>query len=208
MHYCLTLITKELPSEEELYSVLKKFNDEELYKDIEDENGNITCLADTMTKEEIMEKYPFTWDWWQVGGRYGGHIKYKMQEEDYKYYNHNICNKKYKSEFFDDLQKHYQDRWKRNLKTNELDECDFVQYLGFNDDIIYCDGAKISDIQNIDHIKDDFGYCIYDSINDIAYARKVWNGDTYIETENYQEKVKNIIENNADGFLTIIDLHD
>ena len=208
MHYCLTLITKELPSEEEIGLALERFNEEEIYKDIEDENGNITCLYDGLTKQEKMEKYPFTWDWWQVGGRYGGRIKYKIQEDDYKFYNHNICNKKFKSQFFDDIQKYYQSPFGRSIKTNEIDECDFVQYLGLCDDFIYCDGAKIQDIQNIEHIKDDFGYCIYDSINDIAYARKVWNGDTYIETENYAEKVRNIIENNADGFLTIIDIHN
>ena len=208
MHYCLILITKELPNEEDINKVLSRFNSEELYKDIKDENGNITCLANTMTKEERFEKYPFTWDWWQVGGRYGGNIKYKMQEDDYKFYNHNICNKKYKSKFFENMQKYYQRPLGRDLRTNEIDECDFISYLGYNDYFIYCDGAKISDIQNIEHIKDDFGFCIYDSINDVGYAREVYVGGGFVKTENYQDKVRNIIENNKDSFLTIIDLHD
>ena len=62
MHYCLTLITKELPSKEEIDLVLKRFNDEELYKDIEDENGTKIFEGDIVKARHNYLSYLIKWE--------------------------------------------------------------------------------------------------------------------------------------------------
>lgn len=205
MHYCLVLVTKDLPTDEHIGKVLEKFDNKKLYEEVSD---GVT-LFDTLTTEEKKLRYPFSYDYWQVGGRYGGYIKYKLQEDDYKFYNHNINMKKVRSKLYDKLQENYKDRIAM-VFGYEVDECDFVNYLGLHDKFLYCDGAKISQIQNIEEIKNDFGCYIYDAVNDIAYAREYWVGgeEGWQKNEDYQRQMREIIENNADGFLTIIDLHD
>ena len=76
MHYCVHLLTKELPSENKIAAIMKPYNSELVYgSDEEDEQID----------------YPvFTWDYYQIGGRYKAELKLKVDEEgsaNREYYN-------------------------------------------------------------------------------------------------------------------------
>lgn len=73
MHYCALLITKELPTKNEISEIMKPYYE-----------GN--AKYDEETDERIGEYPVFEWDWYQIGGRYNGSLKLKIDEED-TYYN-------------------------------------------------------------------------------------------------------------------------
>lgn len=191
MHYSLLVLTEKLPTKKDLDKILAPYNDDKLY-----DEKNDTTLVDTLTSEEMLSKFPFTWDWYQIGGRYGGNIKYKMDADDYKYYNHNLNHKKFISTFFDNLQK----------KDTFFDECNYAQYLGTHDNIIYCDGAYIKSIKNIKALKD-FGCYIIDKNKKVFY-REAWNGNEFIKNKNYSNELVKILDEQGDCFLTILDIHN
>ena len=65
MHYCLLLITREMPSENRISEILKPYDEENLECD---ETG------------EIISFPIFTYDWWEIGGRYSGKLKLKIND--------------------------------------------------------------------------------------------------------------------------------
>jgi hypothetical protein len=65
MHYCLLLITREMPSENRISEILKPYDEENLECD---ETG------------EIISFPIFTYDWWEIGGRYANKLKLKIDD--------------------------------------------------------------------------------------------------------------------------------
>ena len=65
MHCCLLLITREMPSENRISEILKPYNEENLEYD---ETG------------EIISFPIFTYDWWEIGGRYANKLKLKIDD--------------------------------------------------------------------------------------------------------------------------------
>ena len=65
MHCCLLLITREMPSENRISEILKLYDEENLECD---ETG------------EIISFPIFTYDWWEIGGRYSGKLKLKIDD--------------------------------------------------------------------------------------------------------------------------------
>lgn len=65
MHYCLLLITREMPSENRISEILKPYDEENLECD---ETGEITSFP------------IFTYDWWEIGGRYASKLKLKIND--------------------------------------------------------------------------------------------------------------------------------
>lgn len=63
MHYCLLLITKEMPSEDRISEILEPYNEEDLECN---KNG------------EVISFLIFTYDWWEIGGRYTRKLKLKI----------------------------------------------------------------------------------------------------------------------------------
>lgn len=63
MHYCLLLITKEMPSEDRISEILKPYDEEDLECN---KNG------------EVISFPIFTYDWWEIGGRYTRKLKLKI----------------------------------------------------------------------------------------------------------------------------------
>ena len=64
MHYCVHLLTKELPSENKIAEIMKPYNSELVYSS-DDEDKQID--------------YPvFTWDYYRIGGRYKSELKLKV----------------------------------------------------------------------------------------------------------------------------------
>lgn len=69
MHYCVHLLTKELPTKDEIEKIVQPYNSEIVY-------GN-------SDGEGKMINYPiFTWNWYEIGGRYKAALKLKVGEED------------------------------------------------------------------------------------------------------------------------------
>lgn len=41
-----------------------------------------------------------------------------------------------------------------------------------------------------------------------AVARSSWNGNSFIEDKNFDDKYAKALEDNMNGFITVIDIHD
>lgn len=65
MHCCLLLITREMPSENRISEILKPYDEENLECD---ETG------------EVISFPIFTYDWWEIGGRYASKLKLKIDD--------------------------------------------------------------------------------------------------------------------------------
>lgn len=65
MHYCLLLITREMPSENRISEILKPYDEE-----------NLECDE----TDEIISFPIFTYDWWEIGGRYASKLKLKIND--------------------------------------------------------------------------------------------------------------------------------
>ena len=147
MHYCVHLLTKELPSENKIAEIMKPYNSELIYDSDDEEDKQID--------------YPvFTWDYYQIGGRYKPEWMY--HEED----------------------------WFMNM--------------GFGDGYILVDGAKQSDVLNINKL----GCYVCILPDGSAIAKDSWNGKDIIKDEKFDEKYKQAITDNMDGFITVLDIHD
>lgn len=180
MHYCIHLITKELPTEEEISKIMKPYNDDM----VEDYND---C--------------PFSWDYWVIGGRYGGGIKLRINEEDEEY-RWQFCSHKPREGklFYSSILKQIRYSFPELRNSEE----DWYQYLGYLDNCLYVDGAKIKDILNLK----DLGCYICIDVNQNVIVRETWDGEHFITNQSFDEEYKRILEESKDYFLTILDVHD
>ena len=93
MHYCLLLVTKEIPSESRISKILQPYDEE-----------NLECNKNN----EVISFPIFTYDWWEIGGRYSGKLKLKIDNNDEKYdweYISDRNKKLFHSKLLTDLQK-------------------------------------------------------------------------------------------------------
>lgn len=185
MRYCLMLFTKEFPTKEKIDNMMKKYT-----------WGN--------NHSENHDEYPqFTYDWYQIGGRYNGSIKLKVVLEDEKYRWQYYAREPRNGRLFwsfllNDMQ--------RNMKTALYDEGKYLCSMGANDGFLYVDGAWIADILNFDE-QDCYTFMTADGE---AYSRKWWNGDDFIPNDDFEEKLKFAKDKakEENQFVTIIDYHD
>ena len=171
MHYKGFIITKELPTEERLAEILAKY------------------------EENLEESKEFEWDWWQIGGRYGGKLKihFDPTETPENYYLYHTRNHKhFISRLLDDLKE----------KIPHFEELDYLTYMGLWEDTLYVDGAYYKDIIDFDITN---CYLVIDDEENL-YIRETWNGDNWIKHENFEEEVEEIDLNGK--FITSIDFHD
>lgn len=188
MHYCVMLISKSIPSNEYIKNVMSKYTWKNIKKD---EDGNI-----------IGERPIFTYDYYTIGGRYAGGIKLKVDESDkeyeWMYYaKEDRNNRLFISSILNDLKENIQPGWKYS-------EDKYLPYMGYDDGVLYVDGARAKDIVNINELKSYI--CIIPDGE--AIARSSWNGTSWVDDEKYDEKFEQIIKDNMDGFITILDIHD
>ena len=194
MHYCVFVYTKEFPSDNVIEKVLKPYR----YKDGGYEDG---------------EKRPlFTWDWWQVGGRYGGKFKLDItdsaRKEKYKILEYTRCRRSgtiFRSAYLEkttygilEVCEHSRDK---------LDEEYAIQYCGMRDGYIYVDGAWANDIKNLMDEADNC-WAVIDT-DGAAIAREHWNGTEWKDDDQFADKAMAIAtKNKADTFVTVVDIHD
>ena len=85
-------------------------------------------------------------------------------------------------------------------------EDDYLGSMGARDGYIYVDGGKIADMLNF---SDEYSkcFCAIDS-DGKAYAREYWDGNSWIDDPEFEDKIKVICENKTDGYVVFIDIHD
>lgn len=188
MHYACLVFTKEFPTDDILYKALAPFNEEDFYD-----------------KDEETRVLPeFLWDWFSVGGRYSGMVKLKIDEKDKKYewgfYARTPrCGRLFRSKI---LEKMFS--MKKDCRGHYFNEEEFFAELGAYDGYIRVDGCPVADILDRDELS---CYCFVDKDGN-AYSRERWNGERFEKHEDFQEVLKNTIENSMDCYLTVVDLHD
>ena len=195
MHYCVQLLTKELPSEEDIRRIMQPYNDDVVYGNDDEEDENVEIIRPV-----------FTWDWYQIGGRYKARIKMKADSDDsenrdyynWGYYDRNERNGRlFWSSLLSTLKKHIHPNFMYS-------EEDWFMNMGFCDKYMLVDGARQKDVLNLY----DIGCYIVILPDGSAIARDSWNGKEFIEDANFDEKHKKALEDNMDGFITILDIHD
>lgn len=194
MHYCVHLLTKELPTKDEIAEIMQPYNSEFVYGDSDDEGEMIN--------------YPtFTWDWYQIGGRYKAALKLKVGREDSENYRY------YSWGYYDGKGRNGRLFWSSllsTLKENASALCmsffeeKWFMNMGFADGYILVDGAWQKDVINLNTLE-----CYICILPDgSAIARNSWDGTKFIRDEDFEQKYKQAISDNMDGFITVIDIHD
>lgn len=171
MHFKGFIVTKEIPTEEKISNMLQPYY-----------YGN--------------DDAGFSWDWYQIGGRFGGEIKIKFnpnENEDNWYVCHDRNNKYFISQAINEL--------KKNIKQF-YDELDWLIYMGLRENILYVDGGYYNDMIDFD-ITD--CYLVIDDDENL-YLKESWNGNEWKTNDNFDEQIKKI--DLKDKFITIIDFHD
>ena len=189
MHFCVAIISEQFPANEELEEILKPYDEKDYWGDM-DEN------------DELKEKKPrpaFMWDWWVVGGRYGGKIKLRVDKE----------NEEYRWGFIDKERKSA--RLFRSYILDEIHdtkaayfEDETYYWMGWRDNFLYVDGAKVKDVLNMEECMNTYAFI---GKNNEIYVRSRWDGEKYVDDEQYDEKVKEAIKNTEDCWVCIVDCH-
>lgn len=171
MHSCGYIITDKIPTKEEITNIMEPYNEE---------------------KHENLE---FAWDWYQIGGRYGGELKIKFNPDENEDGWYSFRERNYKYFISGELEK-----IKRDIKY--YDELEHLIYMGLREKILYVDGAYYEDIIDFDITNTCF---VIDS-NRKLYSRELWINDSWVTDKQFDEKVKRLDLNNK--FITVIDMHD
>lgn len=190
MHACICVITDEFPSQKVIEKKMEPYYE---YRE-EDANESIPI---------------FRWDSWQIGGRYCGRIKLKINHED-EMYNWGFYEKVpragrlYRSSFLEGCIK----AGEMVPIGNELwhfSEEDYYPYFGYCDGYLRVDGCRIEDVIDFEKTATStFGFI---GKNGEAYARDFWNGEKWVDDETYEEKVKEAINNVKGCYITFVDIH-
>lgn len=197
MHYSFVVITKDFPTDDVLSEVLQPYNEEAFYEKYEEREGEIPSN----------ERPVFMWDWWQVGGRYGGRLKLKVDYDDeeyrWKFYaKEPRAGRLFRSNMCEEL-----DAARKNNTFFTPIEDDYRAYLGSIDGYIRVDGCKVKDVIDFEEtvIEHSYGFIGKDGE---AYAIELWNGHNFVNDEHYKEKVKEAIKDVQDCYVTYVDCHD
>lgn len=192
MHYCALLITKEFPSTAEIDEIMEPY----CYKNIKDDEecGGLSTLP------------IFTWDWYQIGGRYNGKLKLKIDENDatynWGYYDRDGRNGRlFYSCLLSRMEKFVKDG---NIPSYMYSEEDYFASMGSRDGYLYVDGARINDLLNFE---EQSCYLCIDA-NGNVIARESWDGKAFVKDEHFDEKLEEIKKNSQGMFVTVLDIHD
>jgi hypothetical protein len=173
---------------------MEPFNEEKYFDEVCEEN------------EENIEKPKLLWDYYIIGGRYCGLLKLKVETEKENEYDWNYLVSFNKGPrcgrlFHSSILKHLLEK-----KSYYTVEEDYFNYMGFRDGFLYVDGAKISDIININNISC-FGFI---DIDGEPYVREEWDSKNskFIENINFDEEYKNKLKEYSNYYLTVLDIHD
>ena len=185
MHYPVYIFTKEFPTDEIIEKALAPYKDRAAY-------GNPDI----------------SWDYYRIGGRYGGFLKIECKKDDdyYKWMCFTLENKAgrlFRSGFLEYCNKEFE------KSIPGYDEVYMFLYCGYRDGYIYADGARIADLINQEEVLGK-GYSFIDTSNGEASSREYIcaHHGTYVKNQEYSAELKAAMERNKDGYLTVMDLHD
>lgn len=189
MHYCLLLITKDFPTHEVIDKALEPYSEEEFCAQ-EEENEDIKCPL-------------FLWDYWEVGGRYDGALKLKVDDADEKYrwqiYSRDGRNGKlFLSHLLSDIEE-----YASNRKPNYFREEDYYNTMGACDNFLRVDGAFIDDLLNFDEVQ----CCLCIDKDGKPYAREYYDGE-WKDNDNFDNELSAVKSDSKGCYATIIDIHD
>ena len=193
MHYCVLLITKELPSESEIAEIMKPYDES-------------TAEYDEETEERIGAYPVFEWDWYQIGGRYKGSLKLSV-ERDREYYNFGYYSREDRNKrlFYSSLLSDMKEFVEMgSMPSWKYSEEDYFNSMGYRDGYLYVDGARVDDLLNFNEVE--CYICI--DVDGNAIARETWNGSTFVTDEKFDEKLAEIKKNSKGCFVTVLDIHD
>lgn len=182
MHYCLMFLSKKLPTDGDIETALQPYRSEDYYS-----------KADAGVS---VEKPLFTWDWWQLGGRYAGRLKLRVdphdQESEYQwmfYAKKPRAGRLFRSQLIE--------RFLANQALRLFAEDELFLSMGWRDGYVYVDGAKIADLLNFE--EQCTGCYIVLCDDGTAMVR---------DNEGFDDAVKALCEAKRDGYVTFIDIHD
>ena len=174
MHYKGHIITKKIPTKKEIEKILIKYKE----------------------GRKSSEKLDFKWDWYQVGGRYGGkiNIHFNLIENEDKNFLFHTRNYKY---FIIDILE------KIKSRNQYYEELEYLQYMGLNDNILHVDGGYYNDTIDFDITN---CFAVIDPDGNL-YRRELWDKEQqeWLVNSDFDEEVKMI--DLKDKFITIIDFH-
>ena len=188
MHYACLLITEGFPTKERIAEILKPFNSEDY----------------SLDKDASKKRPVFTWDWYQIGGRYAARLKLRCVDEEnpinyeWKWYaKQNRNGRLFWSHMLSDMKEYA----KNSLMYSEEE---YFSSMGSRDGFLYVDGAYINDLLNFDEVT---AYCCVDKDGN-AFATETWDGENWLDNNDYDAQIAKIKSESAGCFATIIDLHD
>ena len=191
MHYCVLLLTEKFPTDWIIKKALEPYRSEDYYAQLD--------------KGNEVEHPMLLWDWWQIGGRYDGKFKLK--------YDHNDQDSQYQWMFM--AKKPRVGRLFRSQlleKIQELEkspfffEEDYYGSMGVRDGYLYVDGGYIPDLLNFEE-ECTRCYGLID-IDGTAYARERYNGNEWLNIEDFDDKAKAICQARKNCWVTCLDIHD
>lgn len=196
MHYACIVITKEFPTDDVLYRMVEPFNEGDFYEKFTD--------SDRIGESDYP---PFLWDYWRVGGRYGGGIKLRIDKDDNTPYNWQFyaparAGRLYRSRL---VENQYDLVHMLNGKyTVTFSEEDIYSYLGWDDGFLRVDGAKISDVLNLS----DLDCHQFIDKDGKGYTRNWWNGKDFIPNPDFDKQLSDALADSADCYICYLDMHD
>lgn len=190
MHFCITVLTNEFPTNEVLEKKLNPYYEEDYWNREEEDRG---------------ERPDFLWDYWLIGGRYGGllKLKYDQNDETYRwsfYQKESRAGRLFRSDFLEQC-------IKSKLGSFHFYEEDYFGYMGRRDGYIYVDGCKASDAINFNEIVDQtYGFI---GLDDKMLLRRHDDGFKFIDNDLYEEQVKEAVKDIdlEKCWITFVDCH-
>lgn len=192
MHSCIIFFSKKLPTFEEILNVMTAFSADAVYG---------TFDEDLNEERELI--YPaIMWDWFEIGGRYCGKLKLRVDYEE---------DNKYRWQFYEPVPREgrlFHCEILKDLRGNKtrpyISEEEYFPYLGTRDGYLAVDGAPLMDIMNLDEIRG-WGYVDLDGT---PHAREEWDGKKWVQNKKYDEEIEKYIDEHMDCFVTVLDIHD
>ena len=192
MHYCCLVFTKEFPTDEVLHRVLAPYDENEL-----DERSELP--------------QPFSFDWFEVGGRYNGKLKLRVDESTWDKYRliyferEPRAGRLFRSSLLETMA-----RFRRHDHILPREE-DFFGSMGFRDDFLYVDGGPVNDMINLNDGGTDC-FCFVDAMDEeqTTSAREMFVNYEWVKDEEFDDKVKEVTEKakRDDCYICVVDLHD
>lgn len=199
VHFKCHLYTRAFPSDNEIETALYRFDEDHISDD---------------------DQQPvFHYDWYQVGGRYGGKLKLNMKTQDGvdKYetgylVRYRRAGRLFRCNLLEKTTRGILDH--ESWKERKADESEALNYCGMRDEILYVDGAWIPDLVNADEIADQC-FCVVGPDGE-ALARRTrdafsmnMDDETYEkQSKAFDEKVREMHKQwETDCYLTVIDMH-